>query len=236
MKILVIGGMHGNEPLGIELVKLFKLKPVNNIDSIIANPVAVEQNVRFVNQDLNRCFPGSKSEKSYEQSRAAELVALCKKYDLVLDFHNTHCPQNDCAFVGNNARNNLYDISSSLGLNKVIVANYDCLNKAASNCLSVEVSLSSSLNKTQLWYDKIVQLSKAENILANKPVERYTFVYRMSLSDKQVLRLDKENLQAFVPLRPYLAQKLGVDSPAYPIFINDAYTPYNYGGLLNKRN
>jgi len=31
-----------------------------------------------------------------------------------------------------------------------------------------------------------------------------------------------------------LAEKMGVKTPAYPIFINDKFTPYNYGGLLNK--
>ncbi len=36
-----------------------------------------------------------------------------------------------------------------------------------------------------------------------------------------------------MPIGDDIAKELGVDSPAYPIFINDKYTSYNYGGLLS---
>ena len=57
MKILVIGGMHGNEMLGIDLVKSLQEDPLENIDSVLANEEAIKVNKRFVKQDLNRSFP-----------------------------------------------------------------------------------------------------------------------------------------------------------------------------------
>jgi aspartoacylase len=56
MKILIIGGLHGNEPLGINLVKQVQEIRNPNLQAIFGNPKAIEQNVRFVQQDLNRVF------------------------------------------------------------------------------------------------------------------------------------------------------------------------------------
>ena len=58
MKILVLGGMHGNEPLGPEVVKLFKAAPVAGVSAVLANPEAIAANRRFTEEDLNRSFPG----------------------------------------------------------------------------------------------------------------------------------------------------------------------------------
>jgi hypothetical protein len=56
----------------------------------------------------------------------------------------------------------------------------------------------------------------------------------MSIEDKKQLGLDKQNLRAFQPISESLSSSMGVNAPAYPIFIGDSFTPYNYGGLLNE--
>jgi hypothetical protein len=56
------------------------------------------------------------------------------------------------------------------------------------------------------------------------------------MEDKRRLQLDKQELKAFQELSKELADAMGVASPAYPIFIGYGFTPYNYGGLLNKIN
>lgn len=234
MKVLVIGGMHGNETLGLKVVELFQKSPVKNINANFANEQAIKGNCRFVGQDLNRSFPGNIKSKEYEPKRAAQLLKLTKKYDVVLDFHNTYCPNNDCGFVGDTANNQLFEVAWFLGLDKVIVADYDCINKSASNCLSVEVSLDSPLNKPELWYERIKQLSILETFSTKPKIELYRFVYRMTLADKDKLGLDKQNLEAFQPMDNKLAKAMGVKAPAFPIFIGDSFTPYNYGGVLNK--
>lgn len=236
MKILVIGGMHGNEPLGISVVKLLQERPLNDVDSILANQQAIADNCRFIEQDLNRSFPGNAKSKVYEQYRAAVVLKVTTQYDIVLDFHNTHCPENDCGFVGETADDKLYDVVYLLGLKRIIVADYDCINKFANNCLSIEVSLDSQLNRSELWYERISMLSKLKEFKIKRKVEKYRFVYRMTLEDRDMLDLSSQNLQTFKAIKPSLAATLRVKSPAYPIFVNDQYTPYNYGGLLNKIN
>lgn len=234
MKILVIGGMHGNETLGLEVVKLFQDNPVLAVDTLLANKQAIEANCRFVGQDLNRSFPGDSKSAKYELKRAFEILKIARKYDVVLDFHNTFCPDNDCGFIGETATDILTDVAWVLGLDKVIVADYDCINKASNNCLSVEVSLDSKLNDAKLWYERIVMLAKLDSITTKSKVQKFRFVYRMSIEDKERLGLDKQNLRAFKPLSKKLSDAMGVNAPAYPIFIGDGFTPYNYGGLLNE--
>lgn len=234
MKILVIGGMHGNETLGLEVVKLFEASPVDQVDTLLANEQAIEANCRFVGQDLNRSFSGDSKSKEYEPKRAAEILKLTKSYDVVLDFHNTYCPKNDCGFVGETAKETLSDVAWVLGLSKLIVADYDCINKYAPSCLSVEISIDSPLNKPELWYERIKMLSRLNSFATKPNIERYRFVYRLTLEDKERFGLDKRQLKAFRPIPQLLAKKMNIATPAYPIFIADKFTPYNYGGVLNK--
>ena len=236
MKVLVIGGMHGNEPLGIELVKLLQNEPIENVGAIIANDEALAANARFADQDLNRSFPGNEASEAYEPKRASELTELCKQYDVVLDFHNTYCPENDCGFVGETATSSLYDTASYLGLKRVIIANYDCINKYAPNCLSVEISMDSQENDIAIWREKVRSLSLLDNTPSANDITTYRFVYRITLEDRDKLNLVTQNLRAFQAIDPQLAKAMGVKSPAYPIFIADKFTSYNYGGLLQKSN
>lgn len=236
MKVLVIGGMHGNERLGLEVGKLFRENPVENVEVVVANQPAVEANCRYVGKDLNRSFPGSSKSKDFEQKRASELLAMAKEYDVVLDFHNTYCPNNDCGFVGETAQKTLYDVSWLLGLNRIIVADYECINKYAPNCLSVEVSLSSPLNVPEIWYERIKILAMLNSFEVEPRIEKFRFVYRMTLKDKNKYGLNKKRLRAFETIPKELASQLGINETAFPIFVADKFTPYNYGGLVCKLN
>lgn len=234
MRVLIIGGMHGNEPLGVEVVRLFQKNPVDNIDVVLANEQAIKADRRFVSQDLNRSFPGNDKFGDYELKRAAQLLRRTKGYDVVFDFHNTHCSENDCGFVGSNSGQILLDTAWLMGLDKIIVADYDCINKFAPNCLSIEVSMDSQLNDSSLWYERIKALSMLDDFDTTPKIQKYRFVYRISLDDMKKLNLQSKRLKAFQPIDRDIAKQLGVKNPAYPIFIADKFTPYYYGGLLNK--
>ena len=90
-KTLLIAGTHGDEPIGLALIK--RLAGQKNITSeyetVIANPRAVKERKRYIEIDLNRIAPGEINSSVYEIARAAELVEYAKKFDCVLDFHET---------------------------------------------------------------------------------------------------------------------------------------------------
>lgn len=109
-RVCISGGAHGNERNGVQLARHFaKLQgPPGSphgfgfdLSAIEANPEAVKANVRFVDEDLNRCFrletledPGHTD--LLEHRRAKELNALLgpkssptPRCDYCFDLHNT---------------------------------------------------------------------------------------------------------------------------------------------------
>lgn len=90
-KILFIVGTHGDEPIGSALLEklLNKNNTLTPFESVAGNPRALAQNKRFIEADLNRVAPGDANSSIYEIKRAAELVALFKRFDYIVDFHET---------------------------------------------------------------------------------------------------------------------------------------------------
>lgn len=228
-QILVLGGTHGNEMLGIQLVQLLKERPIKGVTAMIANPCAVEQNRRYIESDLNRSF-GSLYLGTYETNRAAELRQIISNYDVVLDLHNTMTPDNDSSFVGPDCNNDLYDVSAQLGLLNCIEATYDCVNKFCPNTLSIEVSLNGKLDSAIYWYNKIALLASGR--LSKKgEIERYRYYGRVTWDEA-------ENIQTtwrpFVRISQEDRLAIGVEAVVYPIFIGSRLTEY-YATLITKQ-
>ncbi len=111
--IALVGGTHGNEMSGIQLVQNWEDNGVpsqfSSLDITLykANPAAIAANVRFLEEDLNRQFtnqalsssqhtktPNSLGSISQEQELAAAINAQlgpkgASTTDLVIDIHNT---------------------------------------------------------------------------------------------------------------------------------------------------
>ena len=103
-KIAIVGGTHGNEYTGPYLLNLLKNRvPVSRystfeLNLLLANPKAYENNVRFVDDDLNRSFLAEDlsnySLDSYEANRAKVINQVLgpkenSKTDLIVDIHST---------------------------------------------------------------------------------------------------------------------------------------------------
>lgn len=78
--LIVFGGMHGNEPAGVEAIKLMgkmlDVEPITNPNfsyrgrflGLIGNLKAYRQSLRFINKDLNRCWSNENVEKAKQTS------------------------------------------------------------------------------------------------------------------------------------------------------------------------
>ena len=90
INIAVIGCVHGDELVGQKIIReLRRLHVVNGtLVTIIANTRAIKVKKRFIDQDLNRSFPGS-PKGNHEERLAHSMLALLKKADFVLDIHST---------------------------------------------------------------------------------------------------------------------------------------------------
>ena len=103
-RVAIVGGTHGNELTGVYLIKEFQRSPQTlnyqtfSVQTLLANPKAIELNRRYVDQDLNRCFGAMALEspvrESYEAKQAKAIAAQLlpthsPTTDLILDLHST---------------------------------------------------------------------------------------------------------------------------------------------------
>ncbi|MFD1589095.1 succinylglutamate desuccinylase/aspartoacylase family protein [Halorientalis brevis] len=90
-QIAVIGGIHGDEPCGVHAVEtLLEAEPdlERAVKFIVANEEAIEADTRYVEEDLNRAFPGDPDGDTHERRLAHRLsqeVADCQ----ILALHST---------------------------------------------------------------------------------------------------------------------------------------------------
>ncbi len=91
-ELTVVGSVHGDEPAGKKAIENF-LEEEHDfqrpVQFIIANEEALEEDVRYIDTDMNRSFPGDADSDSHEERLAAEITDLVKE-TLVLDIHTTH--------------------------------------------------------------------------------------------------------------------------------------------------
>ncbi len=117
----IVACIHGNEKIGLEAIKILaKMNPENaQLKFIIANKLAIKLDKRFIDEDLNRVFPG-KSDGNHEERLAVEILHELKDCDYVLDIHSTTANQEHAIII---TRKNLdiLDLATRIPLRKVII-------------------------------------------------------------------------------------------------------------------
>ncbi len=96
MRVTVSGGVHGNELLGIYLVKFLQREEPHfeniALEFLLANPKAIAQCRRYIDRDLNRSFSKEALESDaaiYEYERAKVLAKRLEGCDFLVDLHTT---------------------------------------------------------------------------------------------------------------------------------------------------
>ncbi|WP_255190627.1 succinylglutamate desuccinylase/aspartoacylase domain-containing protein [Natronobeatus ordinarius] len=76
-ELAVLAGVHGDEPCGVRAVeRLLEDRPpvTRPVKLVVANERALERGVRYVDEDLNRAFPGDLDADSHEGRLAFDLT------------------------------------------------------------------------------------------------------------------------------------------------------------------
>lgn len=122
--VTVMGGLHGNETVGIDVVEKLlamvreKIK-IGTVNIIIGNPVAAEAGKRFIDKDANRLW-GGKLVNIPEQDRVEELKPFLAQSDLMLDLHSTIKPVDEPFLVVPSFDHELIGTIPTLGIRKII--------------------------------------------------------------------------------------------------------------------
>jgi succinylglutamate desuccinylase len=103
-QVAIVGGTHGNEMIGVELVKKFSLHPdllqrySFSVQTLLANPRAVAARTRYIDRDLNRSFERDRLQNQaltrYEDRLAKQIDQMIGPHsdapvDVILDMHST---------------------------------------------------------------------------------------------------------------------------------------------------
>eukprot|EP00127_Corallochytrium_limacisporum_P002637 Clim_evm73s134 gene=Clim_evmTU73s134 len=135
--VTILGGVHGNEKAGVEVVKriagILRTTPTNiafgTLTLGIGNPQAVREGKRWSEGgvDLNRSFgvPKNLSESEredgpYELRRARQLRPLLSSTDILVDIHATNKPSVAFARVGGKYRHAHEELISMLDTDVVL--------------------------------------------------------------------------------------------------------------------
>lgn len=118
VKCLIIGGQHGNEPVGIDICKkLTKITPANNglhIIPIANRPAFTQKSREFNGVNLNRSY-GEKSTNILELDEMIDTIKnLAANAAVVIDCHST--PMKDLGEISIYPNNNAVEIAPLMGL------------------------------------------------------------------------------------------------------------------------
>lgn len=146
-QVVVIGGMHGNELIGVYLIRLFEQFPhliqrqSFETLTLLGNPEAINLCKRYVDKDLNRCFRSEDIQNprlsSYEDKQAKQIYQT-----LELDKRSRSISSGESQismFV------DLHSTTASMGITLILVKLHPLLLKLAAY-------LSSINNKVKVLY------------------------------------------------------------------------------------
>jgi len=96
-EVAVVGGIHGDEPCGYRAVRALmgaSLEVQQPVKLVVANELAIERGVRYVDTDLNRSFLPTVDDEDYEYPAGHEGALARKLIEelrgcLVLGLHST---------------------------------------------------------------------------------------------------------------------------------------------------
>jgi len=132
--IVVTGGTHGNERIGVALHHAWKKdpaplqRPTLTTTPVLANPRAVELNRRFVDKDLNRCLAIEEQTGPFVDPSSARPVAT-DAYEprRALELQEEHGPKRDDGLdCKTDFWIDLHSTTSNTGLSIIVNGAHDC--------------------------------------------------------------------------------------------------------------
>jgi aspartoacylase len=226
---------HGDEQVGLYLAQKYHSGKTQHwtYQTVICNPKAVEINQRFIEQDLNRSFPGIEN-GNYEQNRAFEITKLLEKSDFIIDIHQTTADNNSCIIVNRLSKLNCKMIEY-INLENVIIDHLEedefefskATNEVGGLCLDSvfpEKSLTieySKLDNPKLEFEMLeIDFGNFIHQIKTYPNKKYyTFVGTLTKLDYH----QEDKLQNFVELtlEQKLQYSLDPNLKIYPCFIGE---------------
>lgn len=197
-EIAIIAGIHGDEPCGVEAVKDF-LNTNPQVDKpvkfIIANEVALEEQDRYIDADLNRLFAENvslKPDSLHEHNLAERIKEEVKDYKYIISFHSTQSSEEPFALY-NSLTANIKTVLKNLSLTKAISTPASSLTELE-NVIDIECGHQNTLTaeeNAKYLLTEFLRVTKVINSPETHTIETDVMLYQMDGV------IDKENKTAY---------------------------------------
>lgn len=181
-KIVIIGGIHGDEPSGADAVRrlIEDDPPVEKpVKLIIANEAALNQGVRFIDMDLNRAFDDAPDKSAHEYELAKNLADEIEGC-LTLSLHSTQSHEEPFGIV-NELSDELRRVCPYLSIVALVLVSGDDGRLFASNSslIEVEAGFQGSNTASENAYRIAREFLTATQVLPGWTVGRELPIFRM---------------------------------------------------------
>ncbi|SEP87488.1 M14 family metallopeptidase [Natrinema salaciae] len=229
-EIAVVAGVHGDEPCGVRAVeRLLDDRPTvkRPVKLIVANEEALERRVRFVDEDLNRAFPGDPDAKTHEGQLADELVSELAGC-LTFSMHSTQSHAEPFAIV-----NGVSETAKALVPQLPVAAMVETSNFAEGRLFSAidTIEVECGLQGSETAAENADRLTRAfltavdalpgDTIHSDLPVYRLTDVINKGQASTYEVFVDNfTQVEAGAPFAAADGDKQVADEPFYPVLMS----------------
>jgi len=214
-EILLIGATHGDEPLGVQVIeRLIDLGFENYFDVLIGNPKALNKNLRYLEFDLNRAYPGDPNSPFFEKRLAYDNLKIAQKYKYIIHIHEASKGLDDFIIVPRNEIGKCFPVNC-LTLGKVLLwpTPKGPLGDVLENCVELEFG-SKGRNRGELieaGVSEIMSFIKALRSCTETPKNKEIFTVYGSLKT--------EDYKEYVKMRDFELTHLNGEA-FYPLLVD----------------
>ena len=240
-EIAIIGGIHGDEPCGVNAIEHILAEEPDlerPVAFIIANEKALAANERYLEEDLNRIFPGDPEGETHESRLAAKLVDEVKDC-LTFSMHSTQSYSEMFALV-KELREFSREICSRLSVDAVVdVGKHDKgrLFESVNKVIEIECGYQGSAEATQNAIQVTYEFLGAVGALPShrRRPQRNLPLFRLGKpvpkERASTYEVYASNFEAVEPGEPFAAvenEQIIADEGFYPVLMS----PYGYENLF----
>jgi len=211
--LLIVGGLHGDENTGIEIAK--------RTGGLLANPLAINANRRFIETDLNRSF-GVETPISLEEKLASDLTKTVMRNKYVLDIHDTKAQNCTSAIVVTRFNKYHLGIANYFGMKRIV--RMPTSGSLISLMPRTSISLEYSKNEVnEMFINRITEkIGKLDfTKLTKGEIKLYQFAGKVLRSSLDRLDIDINRFNNFEKIDLSICKQLGLKNKLfyYPFFL-----------------
>ncbi|WP_247728745.1 succinylglutamate desuccinylase/aspartoacylase domain-containing protein [Halovivax limisalsi] len=228
--IAVVGGIHGDEPCGVNAIeRLLDERPsvTAPVKLVIANERALETGVRYVDEDLNRAFPGDRSAGTHEGRLAARLADEVEDC-VIWSMHSTQSHAKPFAIV-DDVTDRVKSICPRLPITALVETGPFAEGRllGSGETIEVECGLQGTETATENAYRLTLAFLTAVGVLPGDAASRSLPVFRLvemipkESADQYEIFVDNfERVESGTPFAAADGSVRTADEPFYPVLMS----------------